>query len=508
MWKRMLSTLFLIALLIYPLSLFSQNNFSLSLDVDSSAGDQAVTSVNTSADQDVSVQIFGSAIQNANAFGLRFEYDASQVTYQGFDAGSVLSGTPQILPQHGTNPTYVEIGIASLGSQATVSSGLVGTIRFRTTAAFSGTVIRLVQGQLSRGRQSETLPLNVRVELQVSSAPSSDFDGDGTIGISDFLLFVNHFGLNRGDAGYDAKYDLDSNNGIGISDFMIFVNNFGSQVPASGGGSGGSGGSNGTSPSVRLIRLTQNYGDVEYLAYSPDGSQIAFVSEREDNDAIYVMNADGSNPIRLTQNYRDVEYLAYSPDGSQIAFVSERGDNDAIYVMNADGSNPVRLTQNYDDVEYLAYSPDGSQIAFVSERGDNDAIYVMNADGSNPVRLTQNYRDVEYLAYSPDGSQIAFVSERGDNDAIYVMNADGSNPVRLTQNYRDVEYLAYSPDGSRIAFVSERGDNDAIYVMNADGSNPIRLTQSYRDIDYLAWSSDGSEIIIFLDRDDDDYDDD
>ena len=464
MWKWMLFTLFLISLLIYPLS--AQNNFSLSLDVDGSAGDQAVTSVNTSADQDVSVQVFGSAIQNANAFGLRFEYDASQVTYQGFDAGNVLSGTPQILPQHGTNPTYVEIGIASLGSQATVSSGLIGTIRFRTTTAFSGTAIRLVQGQLSRGRQSETLLLNVRVELQVSAAsPSSDFDGDGTIGISDFLLFVNHFGLNRGDAGYDAKYDLDSNNGIGISDFMIFVNNFGSQVPASGGGSGGSGGSGGTSPSVRLIRLTQNYGDVEYLAYSPDGSKIAFVSERGDN-------------------------------------------NDAIYVMNADGSNPIRLTQNYDDVEYLVYSPDGSRIAFVSERGNNDAIYVMNADGSNPIRLTQNYDDVEYLAYSPDGSRIAFVSERGNNDAIYVMNADGSNPIRLTQNYGDVEYLAYSPDGSQIAFVSERGDNDVIYVMNADGSNPIRLTQNYDDIEYLAWSSDGSEVVIFLDYDDDDRDDD
>ena len=322
MWKRMLSILFPIALLIYPLSLFAQTSFSLSLDVDGSAGDQAVTSVNTSANRDVSVQVFGSAIQNATAFGLRFDYDASQVTYQGFDAGGVLPGTPQILPpEHGTNPTYVAIGIVSLGSQATASSGLIGTIRFRTTAAFSGTAIRLVRGQLSRGGQTETVTLNISVELQVSAAPSSDFDGDGMVGISDFLLFVNHFGLNRGDAGYDAKYDLDSNNGIGISDFLIFVNNFGSQGPTSGGGSGGSGGSGGgTPPSVRLIRLTQNYGDIEYLAYSPDGSQIAFVSERGDNDAIYVMNVDGSNPIRLTQNYDDVEYLAYSPDGSQMRF--------------------------------------------------------------------------------------------------------------------------------------------------------------------------------------------
>ncbi len=127
-----------------------------------------------------------------------------------------------------------------------------------------------------------------------------------------------------------------------------------------------------TMPRVRLLQLTQNYRDVEYLVYSPDGSRIAFVSERRDNDAIYVMNADGSNPIRLTQNYRDVEYLVYSPDGSQIAFVSERGDNDVIYVMNADGSNPVRLTQNYYDVEYLAWSSDGSEIIIFLERDDDD----------------------------------------------------------------------------------------------------------------------------------------
>ena len=141
-----------IAFLIYPLSLASQGTFSISLDANSAAGDQAVMSVNTSADQDVSIQVFGSNVQNANSFGLRFEYDASQVTYQGFDAGNVLPGTPHILPEHGTNPTYVKIGIASLGGQATVSSGLIGTIRFRTTAAFSGTSIRprSVAGLLAR----------------------------------------------------------------------------------------------------------------------------------------------------------------------------------------------------------------------------------------------------------------------------------------------------------------------------------------------------------------------
>ncbi len=234
-----------------------QNSFSLSLDANSAAGDQAVTSVNTSADQDVSIQVFGSSIQNAIGFGLHFEYDASQVTYQGFDEGSVLPGSPQVLAEHGTNPTSVTVGIASFGSQATVSSGLVGTIRFRTTTGFSGTAVQLVRADLSRGGQSETVTLSARVELQVSTAPCPDFDGDGTVGIPDFLQFVNHFGTSRGDGTYQAKYDLDGNGAIGIPDFLSFVDNFGKEVDCSSSGGGiGSPDLIVTSPSVSNNTLT------------------------------------------------------------------------------------------------------------------------------------------------------------------------------------------------------------------------------------------------------------
>ena len=236
------SILSILALLIYPLSLSAQNSFSLSLDVNGAAGDQAVTSLNVSADQVVAIQIFGTGIQNANGLAVRFEYDASHVTYEGFDVGNVLPNA-QALIEQGTNPTYVEIGIASLGGQATANSGQVGTIRFRATAAFSGTVIRLVRAELGRGGHFETITLNTRVELKLQVL-TPDFDRDGVVGISDFLLFVNHFGTSFGDASYDARYDLDGNGVIGIPDFLIFVNSFGSQIPPSGGGDGGSSGGN------------------------------------------------------------------------------------------------------------------------------------------------------------------------------------------------------------------------------------------------------------------------
>ena len=82
--------------------------------MDGSAGDQAVTSANVSTDEMVAIQIFGTDIQNANGLSVRFEYDASQVTYDGFDVGDVLPNA-QALPSQGTNPTFVEIGIVSLG---------------------------------------------------------------------------------------------------------------------------------------------------------------------------------------------------------------------------------------------------------------------------------------------------------------------------------------------------------------------------------------------------------
>ena len=232
-----------IALLIYPLSLSSQNSFSLSLDANGASGKQAATTLNASADQVVSIQIFGTNTQNARSLSARFEYDESQVVYEGFDAGNVLS-SPQIFPEQGTNPTYVEIGMGALGGQATVNSGLVGTIRFRTTAAFSGTAIRLVRGVIGRSGQLETVTLTARVELQagsVATTPSPDFDGDGVVGIPDFLLFVDQFGSSQGDGTYQERYDLDSNGVIGIPDFLILVDNFGKKVPAAGGGGGGGG---------------------------------------------------------------------------------------------------------------------------------------------------------------------------------------------------------------------------------------------------------------------------
>ena len=221
MRNLILSTLSTIALLIHPLSLSAQNSFSVSVDMDSAAGDQAVTSLNVSADQVITIQIFGKDIQNANGLAVRFEYDASQVAYEGFDVGDVLPNA-QALPEQGS--AFVEIGLASLGGQATVNSGLVGTIHFRATATFSGTAIRLVRAELSRGGRFETIMPNINIALQGAPTPATfslslDVNGstgdqaDTSVNVSaDEVVAIQIFGQDiRNANGVSIRFEYDAN---------------------------------------------------------------------------------------------------------------------------------------------------------------------------------------------------------------------------------------------------------------------------------------------------------
>ena len=254
-----------------------------------------------------------------------------------------------------------------------------------------------------------------------------------------------------------------------------------------------------------------------YPAWSPDGSRIAFTSDRHGSVDIYVMNADGSGVTRLTNDAAWSLIPAWSPDGSRIAFTSSRGDSLEILVMRADGSGVTRLTggSEWNDAS-PSWSPDGSRIAFASDRDtydsdpdtyDNFQIHAMNADGSGVTRLTRNPDwDDSFPAWSPDGSRIAFASDRADgfDYQIHVMNADGSGVTPLTGG-QGVEATApaWSPDGSRIAFSAYREDDDNadIYTMNADGTDVTRLTSDPAEDYFATWSPDGSRIAFTSGRD-------
>jgi hypothetical protein len=236
------------------------------------------------------------------------------------------------------------------------------------------------------------------------------------------------------------------------------------------------------------------------VTLGPQG-HIVFVSSRDGNDEIYVMNADGTGQTRLTNNAASDWEPAWSPDGSKIAFASDRDGNWEIYVMNADGSGQTRLTTDPASDRYPAWSPDGSKIGFDSERDGNWEIYLMNPDGSGQANLTNNPAKDDGIAWSPDGSLIAFISDRIDsNTDIYIANADASNAVRLTSDPAPDWDPEWAPTGSEIAFVSGRDGNEEVYVMDSAGSNQTNLSKSPGYDSRPTWSPDGSKLAFASDR--------
>jgi dipeptidyl aminopeptidase/acylaminoacyl peptidase len=251
------------------------------------------------------------------------------------------------------------------------------------------------------------------------------------------------------------------------------------------------------------------------IAFSPDGTRIAFDNFLEGDYGIETADPEGSDIVRLTDGVND-SWASWSPDGTKILFSSTRYDPSIgqctpgdphefgcptdIYVMGADGSNVTRLTDDPLPEFMPVWSPDGSRIAFVREADPVPAaftgIYTMNPDGSDVKRVSSSDGGSDFWpSWSPDGSRIAFAAIRKEDWGIWEVNADGSNeqPI-LGGAIGYVKNPVWSPDGSLIAFVGnpsidDFSPDDALYVMRPDGTDvtPIADAPSIGVAGDIAW---------------------
>jgi TolB protein len=229
-------------------------------------------------------------------------------------------------------------------------------------------------------------------------------------------------------------------------------------------------------------------------------SKIVFVSNRDGNDELYMMDYDGYNQTRLTFN-RIRDYMpAWSADGRKIAYTSYRNGKAGLYILNPYEGTRIGVHDSGTNFS-PDFSPNGRRLAFCStvEEG-NSEIYVATGEGNNIRRLTFNKAIDTAPSWSPTSREIAFTSDRGGTPQIYIMDAEGSNVRRVSfgGNYHDGP--AWSPTGDRITYVSRVDQIFDIYVLNLQSNQIIKLTESLARNESPCWSPDGRHIIFSSNR--------
>ncbi len=240
--------------------------------------------------------------------------------------------------------------------------------------------------------------------------------------------------------------------------------------------------------------------------------RIVFEFRRDGNSEIHSVAADGKDLRNLTRHPAGDLDPVWSPDGTRIAFVSNREGSAEVYLMDTDGGAVTRLTDG--GGSQPTWSPDGKRIAFTR----SDSIYVTDIDaGSIPVRLTRPQSDPDPArqtvigdsvpTWSPDGSRIAFVRMfRGEyfrdrTRRVYVIDTDGTGDLAVLADelkLNAVTDMDWSPTGEFVAIgtVEFYTQTAAISIVTDDGA-PVAALGRFGD---PAFSPDGTSMAVTVNR--------
>jgi serine/threonine-protein kinase len=264
----------------------------------------------------------------------------------------------------------------------------------------------------------------------------------------------------------------------------------------------------------RISRLTHDVGVAEWPTWSPDGTLIAFSSNRSGNYEVYVGRIGGGQEVNITNDEAQDYQPSFSPDGNLIAFVSTRSSTSPmvkiggtsntefrtyggdVWIVPALGGPARRVAENGN---FPSWRPDGKQIIYIGGLESHRAILSVATDGSAPVEILPGARstwEIVRLHYSPNGKWISFETE---DQRILIVPARGGEVRELARGTSH----AWDPAGTHLYFVTrDVGGSTRVEVANIDqdgGSlrappHPLAiLTGILRDV---ALSSDGRRMAV------------
>jgi Tol biopolymer transport system component len=296
-------------------------------------------------------------------------------------------------------------------------------------------------------------------------------------------------------------------------------------------------------------RLTDHQKERAFLnigpSFSPDGTTIAFISNRRGSADIYLLNvADGNVLDRLVEGERKADFesllllrpgLTWSPNGKALAFIAKSGYRNALYILDV-ATKRITAKWTFADLDGMftpSWSPTGDRVVLVGLKDGYSDLYLLHLPTGYLARLTNDPYDEQTPRWSPDGSRIAFSSDRPDGVissledgrpflygryGLFVADLDSSMIIlkrvqRVIPGDEQARSPVWSPDGRKLAYISERTGIPTIFVADLDssfyvagGGEPVTcnlqpatvhtlpITNLIVGCTQLDWSSDGRKL--------------
>ncbi|MCX7930716.1 MAG: BamA/TamA family outer membrane protein [Chlorobi bacterium] len=277
-------------------------------------------------------------------------------------------------------------------------------------------------------------------------------------------------------------------------------------------------------------RLTDHTKDDNYYysspAISPDGQRVAFLSDRDGDFGIYVMELSTKKMTKLIGSGRSLDFeelniltpgISWNPSGTKLSITAKSGGEDALYIVDARSGDYEKFTAGLPAMASAAWSPDGRYIAIEGVRAEQPDLYLFDVERKTFVQLTDDLFNETNPTWSPDGAYIYFVSERGEHlDGQYTARSGftmWSYPLGSSDIYRIAitngiieritdepngkkSSLAISHDGQRLLYVSDANGIGNLYLLDLESRRSYPLTNTMSGLMQLSLARDDSKLIF------------
>jgi len=204
-------------------------------------------------------------------------------------------------------------------------------------------------------------------------------------------------------------------------------------------------------------------------------TRIAYVTEIDSGKkrryTLEVADSDGANPQVVLNSDYPIMSPTWSPDGSQLAYVSFEGNRSAIWVQDLSTGKRYRLTRFKGINGAPSWSPRGDKIAVTLSKGGNPDIYVINLDTRAITQVTRNGAIDTEPAWFPDDQTLIFTSDRSGQPQIFEKKIGSDTARRLTFDTSYAAGGAVSPDGKTIAYIAGGQSGFRIAAQNVASGN-------------------------------------